>query len=130
MKTTLSALQPALLSALLLCSLTNLAIAGTGLNCSEVINKDSSDNELEACIEQTNDELNSSYKQLRVMYKESKDHLAALKKMQLGWIEMRNGQCDFESRNSAGGGGAARTAVRCEIRMTLQRTDELDEMLK
>lgn len=118
------------LPSLLLFSLTNLATAGTGLNCSEVINKESTDNELEACIEQTNDELNGSYKQLQDTYKGNKDILSALKKMQLGWIEMRDGQCDFESRNSAGGGGVARTVIRCEIKMTLQRTDELDEMLK
>lgn len=103
------------------------ATAGTGLNCSDD-NVLSDINMLEACHTQVDSELNGTFKQLTTLHKDSKDKLAALKKMQLGWIQMRDAQCDFASLNSAGGGGVAQTAMRCEIKMTMQRDTELQDL--
>lgn len=110
-----------------LLAFSGVTAAGTGLNCSDdtVL---SDINMLEACNTQVDSELNGSYKQLQALHKDSKDKMAALKKMQLGWIQMRDAQCDFESHNSAGGGGAAQTAMRCIIRMTMQRDEELQNI--
>jgi uncharacterized protein YecT (DUF1311 family) len=110
-----------------LLAFSGVAAAGTGLDCSndEVL---SDMNMLEICHTQVNSELNGTYKQLQKLHKDNKEKLAALKKMQLGWIQMRDAQCDFESYNSAGGGGAAQTAMRCTIRMTRQRDKELESM--
>lgn len=109
---------------LLLSTVSYSSFAGTGLNCSEdeVL---SDANQLEACVTQTNDELNATYKQLTETHKDAPEKLEALKSMQLAWIKMRDAQCLFKSMNSAGGGGAAMTAVRCEVEMTIQREEEL-----
>lgn len=114
---------------LLLSSFSTIAMAGTGLNCSDLDTIGDDDNAMEACITQTNDELNGTYKELKTQSKENKKGLKALKDMQLGWIRMRDSQCLFMSMNSAGGGGVARTALRCEIEMTIKREKELSIML-
>lgn len=104
------------------------AMAGTGLNCSNLDEIGDDENALEACFTQVNDELNATYNQLRETHKDNTEGLKALKEMQLGWIKMRDSQCLFQSMNSAGGGGAAKTAVRCEIEMTTKREEELSQM--
>ena len=110
-----------------LLAFSSVASAGTGLNCSddEVL---SDPNKVEACLTQVDGELNGTFKQLQTLNKDSKDKLKALKNMQLGWIKMRDAQCEFQSFNSAGGGGAALTAMRCEIEMTMQREKELQDL--
>lgn len=110
-----------------LLAFSGVATAGTGLNCSdgEVL---SDPNRVEACLTQVDGELNGTFKQLQALHKDSKEKLKALKDMQLGWIKMRDAQCEFQSFNSAGGGGAALTAMRCEIEMTMQRDKELQEL--
>ena len=110
---------------LLLSSFSTISMAGTGLNCSDLDSIGQDDNMMEACITQTNDELNDTYKELKALSKDNKEGLKVLKNMQLGWMKMRDSQCLFMSMNSAGGGGAARTAIRCEIEMTIQREKEL-----
>lgn len=40
---------------------------------------------------------------------------------------MRDNQCSFQSLNSAGGGGAALTEMRCIVQLTLKRNDELEQ---
>ena len=114
---------------LLLSSFSTIAMAGTGLNCSDLDSIGQDDNAMEACITQTNDELNGTYKELKALSKDNKEALKELKSMQLGWIKMRDSQCLFISMNSAGGGGVAITALRCEIEMTIQREKELSIML-
>ncbi|EIJ35802.1 lysozyme inhibitor LprI family protein [Thiothrix nivea] len=110
-----------------LLAFSGVATAGTGLNCTDedVL---SDPNNLDICEAQVNSGLNGAYKQLQDLHKDDKAKIAALKKMQLGWIQMRDAQCDFESRNSAGGGGVAQTAMRCIIRMTMQRDEELQNL--
>jgi uncharacterized protein YecT (DUF1311 family) len=114
---------------LLLSSFSTISMAGTGLNCSDLDSIGQDDNAMEACITQTDDELNGTYKALKALSKDNKEGLKVLKNMQLGWIKMRDSQCLFMSMNSAGGGGAARTALRCEIEMTIKREKELSIML-
>lgn len=114
---------------LLLSSFSTVAMAGTGLNCLDLDAIGENDNALEACISQTNDELNGTYKELHTQNKENKEVLKALKNMQRGWIKMRDAQCLFKSMHSAGGGGVAKTAIRCEIEMTIKREEELSMML-
>ncbi len=112
----------------LLLSASSVSLAGTGLNCSnlDVIGQDTK--ALEACVTQTNDELNATYKELRATHKNKKDKLKALKDMQNGWIKMRDAQCLFQGMNAVGGGGAAQTGIRCEIKMTIKREEELSQL--
>ena len=114
---------------LLLSSYSTIAMAGTGLNCYELDALSDNDNAMETCITQTNSELNGTYNALRTQSKDHKEGLEALKSMQLGWMKMRDSQCLFLSMHSAGGGGAARTAIRCEIEMTIKREEELSKLL-
>lgn len=110
-----------------LCLFSGMAMAGTGLNCAEEGVLDDAER-AQACEIQVNDELNAEYKRLQDMHKDSAEKLEALKKMQLGWIQMRDNQCQFQAYNSAGGGGAALTEMRCVIGMTMQRTAELEAL--
>ena len=110
-----------------LLAFSSIATAGTGLNCSDE-NVLSELNQLEACYTQVDSELNGTFKQLQALHKDSKQKMAALKQMQLGWIKMRDAQCDFQSMNSAGGGGVAQTAMRCIVEMTIQRDKELQDL--
>lgn len=66
-------------SAILLLACSSFVNAGTGLNCSEedvLSNPDT----LEICIDQSNDWLNGTYKQLQARHKGEKSKLEALKK--------------------------------------------------
>jgi uncharacterized protein YecT (DUF1311 family) len=59
---------------------TGLAFAGTGLNCTNV--KEMMSNEIQQCVEQTDDVLNANYKKLMEAYKEFPIQKEALKKAQ------------------------------------------------
>ncbi|WP_038141134.1 lysozyme inhibitor LprI family protein [Thiothrix lacustris] len=110
-----------------LLAFSSIATAGTGLNCSDD-NVLSDINKLQACYTQADSELNGTFKKLQALHKDGKVKMAALKQMQLGWIKMRDAQCDFQSMNSAGGGGVAQTAMRCKVDMTMQRNKELQDL--
>ncbi|WML89726.1 lysozyme inhibitor LprI family protein [Thiothrix lacustris] len=110
-----------------LLAFSSIATAGTGLNCTDE-NVLSDPNYLDVCVTQVDSELNGTFKELQARHKDVKEKMAALKQMQLGWIKMRDAQCDFQSMNSAGGGGVAQTAMRCIVEMTIQRDKELQDL--
>jgi uncharacterized protein YecT (DUF1311 family) len=116
-----------LVSVLFLCAFSAGTFAGTGLNCSDLDAIGDNQDALEACVIQTNDELNATYKQLRDAHKNNKGAYDALKDMQVGWIKMRDAQCQFKSMNT--GSAAAQVGVMCEIEMTVQRENELAGLL-
>ena len=113
--------------AVLLGSLSSIALAANP-DCSKPEDIGQDETKLEACLTSTNDKLNGTYKELRDIHKDNEEKLGVLKDMQLGWIKMRDAQCLFRSMNSAGGGGAALTAVLCEIELTNQRAKELADL--
>lgn len=116
-----------MMATLFLCAFSTATFAGTGLNCSDLDAIGDNQDALQACVDQTNDELNATYKQLRDTHKDNKDAYAALKDMQVGWIKMRDAQCLFKSMNT--GSAAAQVGVMCEIEMTIQRENELAGLL-
>lgn len=107
--------------ALFLCS--GVAFAGTGLNCNDIDNMNP--NEMDACAEQTDQELNASYKTaMAAMKKQDNGSDKLLKDAQRAWLKMRAAQCEMASLNT--GGSAANAMVSCEVGLTMQRTDYLD----
>lgn len=100
------------------------AQAGTAINCNEVDNMES--DMIEVCAEQTNKHLNENFEALKELHKEVPKKLELLKEMQLGWIKMRDAQCEFATQNT--GSNAALAGVTCEVKLTQQRANELEEM--
>lgn len=102
------------------------AQANTAINCYEVDNMGA--DMIEVCVEQTNRHLNENYSQLREIHKGSPEKLNLLKEMQLGWMKMRDAQCDFAAHNT--GSNAALAGSICVVKLTQQRADEIEEMAK
>jgi len=98
--------------------------AGTAINCHEVDNMES--NMIEVCVEQTDRHLNENYAELRKLHKDSPEKLKLLKEMQLGWIKMRDAQCELAMRNT--GSNAALAGMTCQVKLTQKRSDEFEEM--
>ncbi|UOG92883.1 MAG: DUF1311 domain-containing protein [Candidatus Thiothrix sulfatifontis] len=103
------------------------AIAGTGLPCGEMAKSDSfqTDGEFSQCLTQTDQELNGSFEALKKKMKD-RNVAADLKNMQLGWIKMRDAQCTVEAMTANLANGMENRAKTCKIRMTSERTAELD----
>lgn len=101
------------------------ALAGTAINCYDVVN-DMNEQSLEVCIEQTNRHLNENYQQLRETFKDEEETLALLKDMQLAWIKMRDAQCEINSRHT--GSSAGLVGLACEVVLTQKRADVLEKM--
>lgn len=115
-----------MLSIILLSLVSGTSSAGTAINCHEV-NEMSSDM-IEVCSDQTNRHLNENYKALIKQYGKSADQKKLLKKMQLGWIKMRDAQCELNMRNT--GSNAALVGMVCEVILTQKRSEELEEILE
>ncbi|WP_028489656.1 lysozyme inhibitor LprI family protein [Thiothrix lacustris] len=103
------------------------AMAGTGLACKDMANSESfeTDAQFSQCLTQTDQELNGSFQALK---KKMKDRNVAndLKTMQLGWIKMRDAQCIVEALTANLANGMEYREKTCKIRMTTERTDQLD----
>lgn len=111
-------------SFLLIFTLASSAHAGTAINCHEIDNMDSS--AIETCVEQTDRHLNENYEQLKNIHKDAPEKLNLLKEMQLGWIKMRDAQCEFAMKNT--GSNAALAGMICQVKLTQKRADEIEEM--
>jgi uncharacterized protein YecT (DUF1311 family) len=74
-------------------------------------------------------ELNKVYQQLMSKL-DTEGHQTALKEAQLAWIKFRDANCDFESYLNRGGTIYPIVNTGCQTGMTINRTKELQEMLK
>ncbi len=108
----------------LFCVTSLSAQAATAINCHEVDNMEQ--DMIEVCVEQTDRHLNENYQALRKLHKDSSKKLKLLKDMQMGWIKMRDAQCDFAMHNT--GSNAALAGLVCQVTLTQQRADEIEEM--
>ena len=115
-----------ILSLLLLTIASGSSSAGTAINCYE-INKMSPDM-VKVCADQTDRHLNENYKALVKQLGKSAEQKKLLKNMQLGWIKMRDAQCELNMRNT--GSNAALAGMVCEVILTQKRADELEIMLE
>lgn len=104
--------------------LVNTAHAGTGLNCYKA--DEMQGNELNVCLQQSDDWLNSTYQQLLAkQVDEKRKHL--LKTAQRAWIKMRDADCLLSQLNAVIAPSVAKD--RCVIKATLQRNDFLEDWL-
>jgi len=87
------------------------------------------DVEVRACIrfryETSDKRLNEVYKQL--VAKLSGEERSLLVEAQLGWIKLRDNNCEFETYRSRGGTGHSGFLSECLDRMTKARTAELEK---
>jgi len=87
------------------------------------------DVEVRACIrfryETSDKRLNEVYKQL--VAKLSGEERSLLVEAQLGWIKLRDNNCEFETYRSRGGTGHSGFLNECLDRMTKARTAELEK---
>jgi len=87
------------------------------------------DVEVRACIrfryETSDKRLNEVYKQL--VAKLSGEERSILAEAQLGWIKLRDNNCEFETYRSRGGTGHSGFLNECLDRMTKARTAELEK---
>ena len=87
------------------------------------------DVEVRACIrfryETSDKRLNQVYNQLLAKLKGEERSL--LVEAQLGWIKLRDNNCEFETYRSRGGTGHSGFLNECLDRMTKQRTAELEK---
>ncbi len=87
------------------------------------------DVEVRACIrfryETSDKKLNEVYKQL--VAKLSGEERSILAEAQLGWIKLRDNNCEFETYRSRGGTGHSGFLNECLDRMTKARTAELEK---
>lgn len=74
-------------------------------------------------------ELNKVYRQLMSKL-DDEGHKMALKEAQLAWIKYRDANCDFESYLNRGGTIYPIVNAGCRTGMTVNRTRELQEMLR
>jgi len=106
---------------------TGLAFTGTGLNCSEV--KEMKLNEIDHCVEQTDEVLNQNYKDLMKSYTEAPHRIEALKKTQRAWLKFRESECEYRLTGSVS--FAREEAYKsCVVELTVQRNEVLEEYLK
>jgi uncharacterized protein YecT (DUF1311 family) len=89
--------------------------------------------ELSNCIageyQRADAELNTVYRQ--VMSKlDNEEHKTALRNAQRAWIEYRDTNCEYETYLFRQGGPSEQHRVVCTTRMSMERTRELQEMLK
>ncbi|MEO6860341.1 MAG: lysozyme inhibitor LprI family protein [Microcoleus sp.] len=87
------------------------------------------DVEVRACTrfryETSDKRLNEVYKQL--VAKLSGEERSLLVEAQLGWIKLRDNNCEFETYRSRGGTGHSGFLNECLDRMTKARTAELEK---
>ena len=95
------------------------------LNC----DRPQGDVQVRACIrlryEASDKRLNEVYKQLVTKLKSEERSL--LVEAQLGWIKLRDNNCEFETYRSRGGTGHSGFLNECLDRMTKARTAELEK---
>jgi uncharacterized protein YecT (DUF1311 family) len=118
-----------LLSTFIFCALSGTAMAGTGLNCYEADEMEG--DTLGVCLQQTDEWLNGAYQQAtkyqQEMDKTTKERVNLLKAAQLGWLKMRDADCQLRQLNAASFElGVAKD--RCVIKANLQRFDYLETL--
>lgn len=103
-------------------------IAQRQLNC----NNATSNIEIKECIrlryEAADRRLNQVYQQL--MSRVSNEERSLLVDAQLGWIQLRDKNCEFEAHRSLGRTGYRGFLDECKERLTRQRTAELETYLR
>lgn len=106
---------------------TGLAFAGTGLNCSEV--KEMQSNEIQHCVDQTDEILNENYKELMKMHKEVPHRKEALKKTQRAWLKFREAECEYQLSGSVSSTREEEYNI-CMVELTVQRNEMLEAYLQ
>lgn len=108
---------------LLAASMSNSVLAGTSLNCREAHQMEG--NTLQACIEQSDRELNESFK---LLIKETyTGHHKLLREAQQAWLKLRDADCKFREAIAASHElGVAKDV--CLVQRTMERIDQLDNM--
>ena len=89
--------------------------------------------ELSNCIageyQRADAELNTVYRQAMLKLN-TEEHKTALRNAQRAWIEYRDSNCEYETHLFRQGGPSEQHRVVCMTRMSMERTRELQEMLK
>ncbi|OQW92715.1 MAG: hypothetical protein BWK79_14110 [Beggiatoa sp. IS2] len=78
---------------------------------------------VKTCVEQTDRHLNENY---QILLKKFKEDAKLLKDMQLGWIKMRDAQCELAGKHT--GSQAALVMSKCTVVLTQKRADELEKI--
>ena len=114
---------------LALCA-TSIALAGTGLNCHEV--SEMKANEVEACVTQTDDILNTYYNDLMndKMFKEFPQNKKALKSVQQSWLKFRDASCELTLTLGSASSHKEEMMNSCLVKMTIKRNEELEVLIE
>ena len=114
------------LISIILLGTASMSYAGTGLDCKNVDNLE--DNEVSACLEQTDSWLNSSYKQLMTTYKNLPQVAKDLKQAQKDWLKFRDSHCNMIFTLGSASSAKQRTLDACLTKITLDRVNQLDAL--
>lgn len=102
------------------------SFAGTALNCSQVDSM--KDNEVDFCVQQTDEWLNSTYQQAMNLYQDNHPVKNALRSAQRAWIKFRDTECAFHLARSVST-NKERVLNSCIAKMTFVREQELAELV-
>lgn len=109
---------------------TIMSFSGTGLNCNEIT--EMKKNAVEACVKQTDDVLNTFYKDLMNddMFKKMPLNKKALKHAQKTWLKFRDASCELTLSLGMASSNKEEMMNKCLVRTTIQRNSELEALIE
>jgi uncharacterized protein YecT (DUF1311 family) len=81
-------------------------------------------------FERADGELNDVYGRLKAGYSQYAEPKAALVKAQRAWVAFRDAECKQDEAAVDGGSAAPMIVLQCNARLTIARTDQLQERLQ